>query len=328
MRTLMLKQSNFNIVPLSARFVEEYMPKARGEYVKVYIMLLRYTQIGELGVTSGFLAEVLGLLETDVYKALEYWEKEGLLSMKTLDGAGNLSISLCESDETPVAAAVKPAEPSSNVRKLPVAVHTDEESAGMLMEIEAMMNRPLSTKEMDTFLSFRGDYKFPDEVVILLVQYCVNKGISDLRYMEKVAINWNSMGLTTIALAQQNIKKHEDKWSNYRKILTYLGMKENEVMKPQEDLLEKWFYTYAFTPEMILKACDISFNNIGKGEMKYIDGVLRSWRESDIKTPEEIETKKKVIKGKGKGSAKKDASDFTEREYDYSELEKKLLGRD
>ncbi len=316
MTTLMLKQEKYNIVPLGARFVDEFMPAARGEYVKVYIMLVRYMQTGEIGVTTAFLSDTLGLLETDVLKALEYWHQKGLISMKTIDAAGNISIQLNSDTE------VKgPAEPSAKQDVL------QEYSDGMLKEIESMMGRPLSTREMDTFLSFKTEYSFPGEVVMLLVQHCLNRGVSDLRYMEKVAINWNSLGINTIALAQSNIKKHEDKWSNYRKVLTYLGMKEAEIMKPQEDLLDKWFSTYAFSTEMILKACDISFNNLGKGEMKYIDAILRSWNEESIKTPEEVDSRKKPAKAKGK-PGRKDNSDFTEREYDYSELEKKLLGRE
>ena len=98
-------------------------------------------------------------------------------------------------------------------------------------------------------------------------------------------------------------------------------------MKPQEDLLEKWFYDYEFTTDMIINACDISFNNLGKGEIKYIDGILRSWYNDGIKNKDDIKKQEEKFKAKGK---KKNTTtkDFEEREYDYDELEKKLLGWD
>ena len=62
MSTIMLRPYKSNVVTLSANFVDYYMPKARGEYVKVYITLLRYTQLGEDGVCTSFLADILDLL--------------------------------------------------------------------------------------------------------------------------------------------------------------------------------------------------------------------------------------------------------------------------
>lgn len=322
MSTLMLKPIKSNVVPLSADFVDHYMPKAKGEYVKVYILLKRYILTGEMGVTTTFLADTLDIMERDVLKALEYWHDIGLLHLTTYDGAGNFSVELTD-QRGHVAPQVETAKPAPERAPKPASGG----QSPLFKEIEALMSRPLSTHEMDRFLYFKEEYRFPDEVMILLVQHCVSKGISDMRYMEKVAISWHSQGITNTHLAQENIKKHEDKWSNYRKVLTYLGLSEREVMKPQEDLLEKWFYAYRFSTEMILKACDISFNNLGKGELKYIDGILRVWLENDVKTLEEIETKGKNPKSTTPKKKKK-PTDFVEREYDYEDLERKLLGWD
>jgi len=243
------------------------MPKARGEYVKVYIMVLRYTQMGEDGVTTAFLAEILGLLETDVLKALEYWDKVGLISLNTIDGHGNMSIEIKEGQalmstkldqrsQAPFEAQLKTEEP--------IEEQSNENiSDPMLSEISMLMGRPLSSSDAEKFLYFKEKYKFPEEVIILLVQQCVSKGKTSMRYIETVAINWESQGIKTTELAQKNIKNHEDKWMNFRKVLTYLGMNDKDIPKPQEDLLEKWFYTFEFTTDMILKACDISFSTLG-----------------------------------------------------------------
>lgn len=317
MSTIMLKQFKPNNLTLSADFVDIYMPKAKGEYVKIYIMLLRYTQLGELGVTASFLAENLGILENDVIKALDYWDNLGLLKVNTYDGMGNISVEIMQG--------------SSILDESSITNKKEKEekpiSSPMLSEIELLLNRPLSSSDMEKFLYFKEEYNFPEEVVILLVQHCVQKDITNLRYMEQVAITWHSEGITSIELAQQNIKNHEDKWTNYRKVLNYLGIKEKNIMKPQEDMLEKWFYDYEFTTDMIINACDISFNNLGKGEIKYIDGILRSWYNDGIKNKEDIKKQEENFKAKGK---KKNITtkDFEEREYDYDELERKLLGWD
>lgn len=322
----MLKAYHATTVTLSSGFVDYYMPKARGEYVKVYITLLRYTQMGEDGVTTTFLAEILGLLETDVLKALAYWDEVGLLSMRTIDAYGNVSIEIKESQSL-----LRPeAKPPEKTYAKDLAPQAEPPSQGtrspLLDEISQLMGRPLSSSDAEKFLYFKEKYHFPEEVIILLVQHCVSKGKTNMRYIETVAISWDSQGIKTQELAQQNIRKHEDKWMNYRKVLSYLGINDKDVPKPQEDLLEKWFYTYGFTTEMILKACDIGYNTLGKVEMGYINGILRSWLKDEIKTLEDLE--KHERKPRKTAQKKPQKKDFTEREYDYDDLERKLLGWD
>ncbi len=327
MSTIMLKPYQPNIVTLSANFVDHFMPQARGEYVKVYITILRYIQSGEDGVTTKFMAEILGLLETDVLKALEYWHEVGLISLNAIDGHGNLSIEIKESQ-----ALIQPYGRNQNKTEFDtpsssqVPEQKEEIIDPMLKEISMLMGRPLSSADAEKFLYFKEKYHFPEEVIILMVQHCVLKGKTNMRYIETVAINWESRGVKTAQLAQENIKNHEDKWLNYRKVLTYLGINDKDVPKPQEDLLEKWFYSYGFTSEMILKACDISFNTLGKVEMGYINGILRTWQKDDIKTLEDVS--KNELKPRKNKSKKQIEKDFTEREYDYDDLERKLLGWD
>lgn len=332
MSTIMLRPYKSNVVTLSANFVDYYMPKARGEYVKVYITLLRYTQLGEDGVSTSFLADILGLLETDVLKALEYWDQVGLLSLHTIDAHGSMSVEIKESQSL-----VHPRLTASEPGKKPETKETASEKQAekpselmhpMLQEISMLMGRPLSSSEAEKFLYFKDRYGLTEEVIILMVQHCVLKGKTSMKYIETVAINWDSQGIKTAELAQQNIKKHEEKWSNYRKVLTYLGINDRDVPKPQEDLLEKWFYTYGFTTDMILKACDISFNALGKVEMGYINGILRSWLKDDIKTLQDVEKNEKMPRKSKTRKTQNQNKDFTEREYDYDDLERKLLGWD
>ncbi len=59
-------------------FLDKYMPSANGDYVKVYLYLLR-NRIN--GVDVETIAEQLALTEGDVRRAIKYWEKCGILSI-------------------------------------------------------------------------------------------------------------------------------------------------------------------------------------------------------------------------------------------------------
>ena len=61
-------------------FIDRYMPEANGEYVKVYLYILRH---GDRQVTVVELADALNCTESDIRRALAYWERLGVLTAET-----------------------------------------------------------------------------------------------------------------------------------------------------------------------------------------------------------------------------------------------------
>ena len=58
-------------------FIDTYMAAANGEYVKVYLYVLRHQ--GE-DITIELIADALNHTESDVRRALSYWKKAGVLA--------------------------------------------------------------------------------------------------------------------------------------------------------------------------------------------------------------------------------------------------------
>ena len=92
MSTFMLKNSANNFTPVNNVFIDKYMLKARGEFVKVYILLLKYSMSGEPGISSSILAAKLNLLESDIMNALSYWNEEGVIKLNPIDKMNNFNI--------------------------------------------------------------------------------------------------------------------------------------------------------------------------------------------------------------------------------------------
>lgn len=65
---------------ISNMFIDKYMAEANGEYVKVYLYLLRR---GFSGVSEGEIADALNDTEADVRRALAYWRRLGVLEPET-----------------------------------------------------------------------------------------------------------------------------------------------------------------------------------------------------------------------------------------------------
>ena len=66
---------------LANEFIDTYMA-ANGEYVKVYLYVLRHQ--GE-DITIELIADALNHTESDVRRALSYWKKAGVLTALNRD---------------------------------------------------------------------------------------------------------------------------------------------------------------------------------------------------------------------------------------------------
>lgn len=325
----MFRSKPLKFTPVSNIFIERYMPKARGEFIKVYLLMLKYNFAGEPGVNSTVLATSLNLLESDIINALNYWSEEGLMKLLPIDNMGNFHIEFVDLSE----------EGNTNVEKFNLVEElTDKSNGYMLKDIGKLLGRTLSPSEVETYIGWKKDFKFSSELILILIEYCASKGKTNFRYIEKVAIAWNEMNIKTIDDAQNYIRKTEDKWGTYREILKFLGIRNTDIMKPQEDLLEKWTSTYGYSLEVIKKACDICFQRLNRADFKYIDGILSSWHKNKLKTIQDIEkneadfknsSNKKVFNNsKNNTKPKLRFDNFKGRDYDYDDLEKKLLGWD
>ena len=117
---------------LSHIFIDTYMPRANGEFVKVYLYLLRFLSEPECAFGLSDIADAFDCPESDILRALRYWEKAGLLALswdgqKKLQGITFISPSeaagSCKTSEKPAgspetaAALAKPAAASSPERE-------------------------------------------------------------------------------------------------------------------------------------------------------------------------------------------------------------------
>ena len=321
----MFKNTNLNFTPVSNVFIEKYMPNARGEFVKVYLLMLKHSIAGEPGISAPILASSLNLLESDIMNALNYWSDLGVIKLTSVDPMNNFSIEFLDLSEDNFT-------PNKEVNLLDALENKGIND--MLKDIEKILGRTLSPKEMEMYLGWQKEFSFPSELILLLVEYCASKGKSDYRYIEKVALTWHDMNITTMAQAQNYIKQTEDKWVKIRKILSYLGIKNNDLMKPQEEMIDKWLTTYNFDLDVIKKACNICAERLNRADFKYIDGILTNWFNNNIKTLDDIAVKDKQFKKNykkntyNKNNSSNGFNNFEARSYDYEALERKLLGWD
>ncbi len=71
-----------DVTCISNLFLDKYMASANGDYIKVYLYLLRH---GEEAFSDGAAADALNLTDNDIRRAIRYWEKMGVVSSNGKD---------------------------------------------------------------------------------------------------------------------------------------------------------------------------------------------------------------------------------------------------
>ena len=259
-------------------FVDFYMPQANGEFVKIYLYLLRLAHSPNTQPTLSSLADVLSCTEKDVLRALRYWEKTGLLSL-TFDGKVLCGISLRPLPETvysentaasedaaaqkdadtgraslreagsePVSAgsskAAVPDRPArlsdSRVRQLR---KDNSEVQQLLFLAEQYLGRTLSPTDISRILYFYDELRFPMDLLEYLIEYCVSRGNTSLHYIEKVGLEWHRDGIQTVKMA----KTRTSTWNkSYFSILKAFGIRNRNPIPSETEFMDRWLKEYGF----------------------------------------------------------------------------------
>lgn len=78
----------------------------------------------------------------------------------------------------------------------------DARKAQLLFVVEQYIGKPLSLKEVRSIYYLSEILHFSDEMIDYLLQYCIDRGKRDFRYIRKVAENWAEAGITTPSEAE------------------------------------------------------------------------------------------------------------------------------
>lgn len=341
---------------LSNRFIDEYMADANDAQLKIYLYLMRMMQAGRSFDVCD-IADTFNHTEKDVMRALKHWEKRGVLALEYDEDSNLAGIRLLDADRDtarPVSGetAAPPVPGESPDRPLqekpedvcsaaPVpnpfskpsyslddlkAFQEKDSTAQLLFIAEQYLGRTLSPSDMKSILFFSDGLHFSDDLIDYLLQYCVERGKKDFRYIEKVAVSWAEAHVATPAEAENHASRYD---RTVYTIMNALG-KPNAPTRREAEFIRRWREEYGLEPTVILEACDRTVLATDRHRFEYADRILLSWKEagvhhkSDISRLDTGNRKEKPVKQVSVRPTDK-YNRFMQNTYDYDELEKQLL---
>lgn len=321
-------QSNTTVI--ENEFIDQQMPKANGEYVKVYLLLLRHLNDPSEILSVSKIADLLENTEKDVVRALNYWKKQGLLDYDT--------------GEAVSAAPLNPAaESTATENPIPVTVPNIQqyrkrkeksEFKELLFVAEQYLGKTLSATEIDKITYFYDVLHMSTDLIEYLIEYCVENGHKSMHYIQKVAMSWSEQHITTVADAKSNTILYN---KNCYSVLNTYGIKGRVPAASEITYIRRWNEEYCFSLELILEACNRTMNAIHQPNFEYTDTILKNWLKKGVKAPKDIEEldtahllekeKKRLQTNKtvATNTSSNKFNNFDGRSYDMDELERKLI---
>lgn len=389
-------------------FIDQYMPKANGEFVKVYLYLLRATGSGAGIATISEIADHFSNTEADIVRALNYWASEGILQVQTGADGQIIGINLCSLSVSGMQAAQSNIQSAvadnaaqnnlqngvinnatqnnlqnsvvnnaaqnistANIRMQDSVVEklksqaTDKPAPSqkeytldeikefrknpdiseLFFIIETYLKHTLSSTDTNMVLYWLDELHFSTDLVEYLVEYCITKGHSSLRYMNKVALGWADAGIKTVDQAKDDAAAHSQ---IYYSVMKALGITGRNLVDSEVSLINKWVGEYGFDIELVKAACSKTISAIQKPSFEYTDSILANWRKKDVHTLKDVEVldanfakaNKASATGSSQGtnaangsskpksnnsSSKNKFNNFNQRNNDYDKLEKLFL---
>ena len=197
----------FDITPLENLFIDEYMLRAPGDFVKVYIYALRQCYHPPRDNDYERMARALCMEPDDVKNAFTYWERQGLVRR------------------------VSDNPPSYRFFNLKANLMNQQNQDDGLYRYRSFNDRVQSMfpagrllHESDTkyLYDWMEVYKLPESVVLILVEYLLKKRGPHVRFAscDKIAREWADKGINTPEAAREQV--HRDR-SRYRAIMAGVG---------------------------------------------------------------------------------------------------------
>lgn len=395
-------------ISVPSKFIDEYMPEANGEFVKIYLYLLRALGSSSSDFSISAIADKFEHTEKDVVRALKYWERQKLLSLdygtdKSIVGIHVTDIYHLDDDfsatqpagdtQAPVPApapvqtapvqTAAPVNQSAAIESAGIAApaasgmaagdlgaavasqvvaansqpknisnitpistskeysldeiknfRKDPDVSELFFIIETYLKHTLSSSDINIILYWYEELHFGTDLIEYLVEYCISKGHSSTRYMNKVALAWSEAGISTVEQAKENASIHSQV---YYAVMKALGISGRNLVDTEMNYIKKWSQEFEFNNQLITLACQRTISAIHQPSFEYVDSIMTSWHNNQVHTIEDVDKLDAAYNKTRKTSASSNSNDrviapkrnkfnnFNQRDYDYDQLEKVLL---
>ncbi|KIR03148.1 hypothetical protein P261_01963 [Lachnospiraceae bacterium TWA4] len=323
------RKSNQKYTMVSDVFIEEYMAEANGEFVKVYLLLLKGLS-NEENITVSDLADCLQCTDKDIVRALNFWHDKGVLQLEwmgdELKGVMVLDLEsvkkpqqvpsqVLESQPEKLSQIVMPEEkPVSKKRK---QSFEDPEFAQLMYILQQYLGKPISPTEYQAFIHLYEDLEISIDILEVVIENSIKNNHKNIRYMESVAIDWHKNKVVTVEQAKERaVYMRKD----VRAVMKAFGIFGRMLTDTEIAFVDKWYKELKIPQELIVEACKRTLVHTKNASFEYANRILMSWDNDNVKDLVGVKRSDEVFEEKKKKQeAKKVPTNFKTRFHNFEE---------
>ncbi len=275
-------------------------------YLAVYMFALSQFYKGKTDITNGFIADSLHINIIDVVNAFLYCSSEGLVKIHNFLSVADAEFDVEICFDVCSNKTLSDFKPNYRTGEISKRIKEDSKLSQMYKIVSGLLGKTLSSADIEVLYSMYDYYRLPAEVIVVMIEYFVSRGISTMRKLEKEAQKWSENRVDTVAKAKKHIKKREELLSYAGLVKRIIGATERKLTTKELEFISRWQSELLATREQIKEAYEITVDKTGKLTFGYMNKVLEG-----IVADKKIQESKKDIPKKTR--------------YDYSELERKAF---
>ncbi len=309
-----------SVFAVPSEIVDKHIKLAGAAQLKVILWVLRHA--GE-GFSAEDMARSLSMHEADVRDSLQYWVQTGVIALHDNEiYPAEPPVIAAEDTEDKTVSAPDPQPVSENnipLKEVPAAksrpmtrpekpdhkytaerINSDPDISFLMQSADEIFGRMIGMNDKSTLLFIHEYDGLPVEVIIMLLQYAFSAGKGNMRYIEKMAINWADEEINTIQAAEKKIKALTNSRTAAIRVQRILGLDEHSPTEKELELAELWINKWMYSDEMIRQAYEICVDQKGKYIPKYIGSIIENWHSAGITEVSQIkqyQNKKKKKSG-------------------------------
>ena len=231
-----------------------------------------------------------------------YWQECGLLIEQNEDEyiptAPTSHLTAAPAESPAVPAAAPPAAPKPPVKLLSRPQKADnafvarrmlesDEICFLMEEAQQILGRLINNGESATLLMLHDDYGLPVDVIIMLIQYAVGIGKGNLRYIEKVAINWADEEIFTHEQAEAKLRLLDERQQAWHTVEQALSIERRSPTQREIEYANRWVTEWKFPAELLHEAYERCVDQTGKVNLRYINKILENWQQKGVRSLEQ-----------------------------------------
>lgn len=284
-------------LPVTEGFVREVMDTLTHAELKAYLVILMLCVnkkeadadelAGRLCVSAGEVADIIASLE----------------KKKLVKFGSNTVTLLCEGGGAPAYDALFDPE---DIKEIP---------RELTEELQRHFGKLLSNADLNVIVNTYKNYRLPDEVLMIILQYCGSRGIRRVKYFEKIAADWYEKGIDSAQAAHEYIALTERRAAMYERVKQRLGIYGRELTTSQKRFVDAW--EGKFSLDEIKEAYESALDHAASKPFVYANKILSGQGSEPM--PEKKPTGVQVKKSK--------FNNFEQKKTDYDAVKKRNLER-